>query len=299
MKYTNNFFNKINPLVILFMAIVVLIIFLAIFADFLIPHNPLVQNISSRLIAPGQEFIFGSDNFGRDVFSRVIHGSRSSLYIAISSVILGTIVGTIIGTFSAYRGGRIEIVSQRVMDSLLGFPSLVLAIVLVVTLGASSNTIIIAIAVALIPQVARLARSHTLSIKEENYVIAAKTIGAQSMNVIFKHILPHTSGPIVAYAAGYVSAAIVAESALSFLGLGIPPPYPSWGGMLQEGRLYMETAPWITVFPGLFLSITAFSFALLGDFLRDIVDPRDRFKNNSYFPWINKSSQKQTKNFKE
>jgi peptide/nickel transport system permease protein len=152
--------------------------------------------------------------------------------------------------------------------------------------------VIIAIAVALIPQVARLSRSHSLSIKEEDFVIAARTIGAQPLSVIFKHILPHTFGPIVAYAAGYVSVAIVAESALSFLGLGVPPPYPSLGGMLQEGRLYIEVAPWITIFPGIILSVSALSFALLGDALRDIFDPRDRFYNDSFFPWINRSNRK-------
>tara|TARA_B100001971_G_scaffold93986_1_gene86832 strand:- start:1200 stop:2177 length:978 start_codon:yes stop_codon:yes gene_type:complete len=283
---------KMNPSLLLFGTIVAAIICLAIFADFISPHNPIVQDISSRLKAPSQEFLFGSDNFGRDVFSRVIHGSRSSVYIAISSVTVGTILGTIIGTFSAYQGGRIDLVLQRVMDTLLGFPSLVLAVVLVVSLGASSDVVIIAIAVALIPQVARLSRSHSLSIKEEDFVIAARTIGAQPLSVIFKHILPHTFGPIVAYAAGYVSVAIVAESALSFLGLGVPPPYPSLGGMLQEGRLYIEVAPWITIFPGIILSVSALSFALLGDALRDIFDPRDRFYNDSFFPWINRSNRK-------
>ena len=284
---------KTRPLVILFGAILIAIVFLTIFADFVSPYNPLVQDISSRLESPGQEFLFGSDNFGRDVFSRVIYGSRSSLYIAITSVIIGTILGTIIGTFSAYRGGWVDQVSQRGIDTLLGFPSLVLAIVLVVTLGASTQAVTIAIAIALIPQVARLSRAHALSIKEEDFVIAARSIGAQPMSIIFKHILPHTFGPIVAYAAGYVSVAIVVESALSFIGLGVPPPYPSWGGMLQEGRLYMEVAPWVTIFPGIALSVTAFSFALLGDALRDIFDPRDRFYNGSFFPSGNKSDLKE------
>ena len=283
---------KMNSLIFLFGTIVAVIICLAIFAEFVSPYDPLVQDIASRLKAPGQEFLFGSDNFGRDVFSRVIHGSRSSLYIAITSVIAGTFFGTIIGTLSAYRGGRIDLVLQRGIDTLLGFPSLILAVFLVVTLGASANTLIIALAVALIPQIARLSRSHALSIKEEDFVIVAKTIGAQPMSIIFKHILPHTFGPIIAYAAGYVSVAIVAESALSFLGLGIPPPYPSLGGMLQEGRLYMEVAPWITIFPGIILSITAFSFALLGDTLRDIFDPKDRFYTGSFFPLITKSNRK-------
>ncbi len=258
-------------------AILVVIASLAIFADLVSPYDPLVHDIPNRLEPPGQEFFFGTDNFGRDVFSRVVYGSRSSLYIAITSVIVGTVLGTLIGTVSAYRGGWVDLVSQRVIDALLGFPSLVLAVIFVVTLGTSTHTVTIAIAIALTPQMARLSRSRTLSIKEENFVLGAHAIGASPLRIVLKHILPHSIGPILSYAAGYVSAALVAESALSFLGLGVPPPYPSWGGMLQEGRLYLEVAPWLTLFPGVALSLTAFSFALLGDALRDMFDPRGHF----------------------
>jgi peptide/nickel transport system permease protein len=267
-----------RTIVIVCSVILGIISFTALFAEIISPHNPLIQDISNRLRPPGWESIFGTDNFGRDVFSRVIHGSRSSLYIAVTSVITGTVLGTLIGTLSAYRGGWIDILLQRVIDTFLGFPSLVLAVILIVTLGTNTNAIAIAIAVALTPQVARISRSHVLSIKEENYVLISEAIGSSPSRTVMKHILPHTMGPIFSYAMSYIGIALIAESALSFLGLGVAPPYPSWGGMLQEGRLYQEVAPWLTLIPGLILTITVASFALLGDALRDMFDPRG-FRN--------------------
>jgi peptide/nickel transport system permease protein len=247
---------------------------LAVSADFVAPRDPLVQDVASRLEPPGPEFWFGSDNFGRDVFSRVIHGARSSLYIAVASVFMGAVVGTLAGTAAVYRGGRLDLGFQRLADTLLGFPFLVLALIMIVALGASTQTVTGAIAVSLMPQVARLARSRALAVKEETYVLAARAIGAPPRRIVFKHILPHLVGPVLAYATGYVGVALVAESALSFLGLGVPPPYPSWGAILQDGRRFMEVAPWIAVFPGVFLSVTVLSIAVLGDALRDVLDPR-------------------------
>jgi peptide/nickel transport system permease protein len=272
---------KRKPLILICAGILLIIASLAIFADLISDKDPIVQDISSRLQPPDSESLFGTDNFGRDIFSRVVHGSRSSLYIAMTSVIIGTVLGTLIGTLSAYKGGWVDLVSQRVIDALLGFPSLVLAIVIIVAVGASTHTVTIAIALAVIPQITRLSRSRTLSIKEEDFVQSANAIGSSPIHNLFKHILPHSIGPILSYAAGYIAVALVAESALSFLGLGVPPPYPSWGGMLQEGRLYLEAAPWITLFPGIILSLTAISFALLGDGLRDLFDPRENLSTLS------------------
>ncbi|MEE9283521.1 MAG: ABC transporter permease [Nitrososphaerales archaeon] len=262
--------------VVIFVSIIVIITSGAILADVVTSRDPVLQDVTNRLAPPGEEFIFGSDNFGRDVFSRVVYGARSSLFISIVSVTIGTSIGAVVGTVTAYRGGILDLVSQRLMDTLLGFPSLVLAVILVVTLRPSVSTITIAIAVALIPQIVRLSRARTLSLKEENFVVAARGIGAPSWQVIFRHVLPHSLGPIVSYSFGYVSVALVAESALSFLGLGVPPPLPSWGGMIQEGRIFFEVAPWLIIFPGLTLALTAVSFAILGDLLRDIFDPRER-----------------------
>ncbi len=262
--------------VVIFVSIIVVITSGAILAGVVTSRDPVLQDVSNRLAPPGKEFIFGSDNFGRDVFSRVVYGARSSLFISIVSVTIGASIGAIVGTVTAYRGGILDLVSQRLVDTLLGFPSLVLAVILVVTLTPSVYTITIAIAVALIPQIVRLSRARTLSLKEQNFVAAARGIGAPSWRVIFGHILPHSLGPIVSYSLGYVGVALVAESALSFLGLGVPPPLPSWGGMIQEGRIFFEVAPWIVIFPGLTLALVAVSFAILGDVLRDLFDPREQ-----------------------
>ncbi len=262
--------------VLFFLSIIGIITLGAILAGVVTSRDPVLQDVPNRLVPPGNEFIFGSDNFGRDVFSRVLFGARSSLFISIVSVTIGTSIGAIVGTLTAYRGGVLDLVSQRVVDTLLGFPSLVLAVILVATLRPSVATITIAIAIALTPQIMRLSRARTLSLKEENFIVAASGIGAPTWRVVFRHILPHSLGPIVSYSFGYVSVALVAESALSFLGLGVPPPLPSWGGMLQEGRVFFEVAPWLIIFPGLALGLAAVSFAILGDLLRDISDPRER-----------------------
>ena len=256
--------------------ILIVVIFLAIFADLLPLQDPLKQDAISRLLPPGDEYLMGTDNFGRDVFSRIVYGARSSLYIAVTSVALGTLLGTLFGTISAYRGGWIDLVIQRATDTLLGFPILVLAIIVVVVLGPSAHTVMAAITIGVIPQMVRLARSRSLSVKEETFVMTARALGVSSPRIIFKHILPYTFSPILAYATGYVGMALIAESALHFLGLGVPPPQPSWGGMLQEGRAYLEAAPWLAIFPGLVLSATVFSFVFLGDALRDLLDPRTR-----------------------
>jgi peptide/nickel transport system permease protein len=217
--------------VLFFLSIIGIITLGAILAGVVTSRDPVLQDVPNRLVPPGNEFIFGSDNFGRDVFSRVLFGARSSLFISIVSVTIGTSIGAIVGTLTAYRGGVLDLVSQRVVDTLLGFPSLVLAVILVATLRPSVATITIAIAIALTPQIMRLSRARTLSLKEENFIVAASGIGAPTWRVVFRHILPHSLGPIVSYSFGYVSVALVAESALSFLGLGIPPPLPSWGGI--------------------------------------------------------------------
>ncbi len=265
-----------KPLALVCGAMLMIILFLAIFADLLPLQNPVAHNIPSQFESPGHEFFFGTDNFGQDVFSRIIYGSRSSLYIAITSVVLGTLLGTLVGMISAYWGGWIDLVFQRVVDMLLGFPILVLAVFIVVALGPSAHAVMIAIAVAVMPQIARLSRSRALVVKEETFILAARATGASPLRIVLRHILPHTISPVLVYATGYVGTALIAESALSFLHLGVPPPDPSWGAMLYDGWIYLEAAPWLTIFPGIALSITAFSFVFLGDALRDVLDPRTR-----------------------
>ncbi len=268
-------FAHTRPLATLAMSALLLIVTVALLADVVATHDPLAQNVGQRLMPPGADRYFGTDGFGRDIFSRVVYGSRVSLYVGLLAVSMASVVGISVGTFSAYRGGVLDLLVQRVIDLLLGFPFLVVALIMVVALGPSPTSVAIAVALALAPQVARLSRASALVIKGETYVEAARVVGAGSFRVIWRHLLPNSFPPVLAQVTGYFGVAVVAEAALSFLGLGVPPPFPSWGRMLQEGaRHYFEAAPWATVFPGLALSLTVLSSALLGDALRDLLDPR-------------------------
>ena len=251
-------------------AILILLASAALLADLVAAHDPLAQNVSERLLPPGAGHLFGTDSFGRDVFSRVPHGARTSLYVGFLAVGIAAILGVIGGIASAYRGGWPDLVFQRLIDMVLGFPALVLAIVVIVALRTSPTSVAVAVALTLTPQVARVARASALVIKDEPYILAARLDGTGPFRIVWRYLLPNCYNPILAQITGYFGTAIAAETTLSFLGLGVPPPYPSWGRMLQEGvRQYFEAAPWLTVFPGLALSLAVLSFALLGDSMRD------------------------------
>ena len=257
--------------------VLLLLVVAAILAPQIAPYDPLDQDVPSRLTPPGSQYWLGSDTFGRDTFSRIIFGSRASLYVGLVSVAIGAVIGTLLGVASGYLGGRIDILMQRLVDALMGFPGLVLALLMVVALGASLNNVTIAISITFIPRMTRLARSSALSVKQEVYVLASQAIGAGGVRVILRHILPNCLAPVFVLATGYLGTAVVAEASLSFLGLGVPPPAPSWGGMLElAARERMESAPWLAIFPGLALSMVVFSFAFFGDALRDAFDPRLR-----------------------
>jgi peptide/nickel transport system permease protein len=276
-EFLTNFwkFARAEPLAIVGLAVLVMMGLAALMADFVAPHDPLAQNAAEILRPPGLDHYFGTDGAGRDIFSRVVHGSRVSLYVGFLTMGMTSVVGSFVGTVSAYRGGTFDLIVQRVIDVLLGFPFLVLALLVVVALGSSPTSVAIAIALAQAPQVARLSRATALSINEEPYVEAARAIGASSYRIIWRHLLANSFPPVLAQVTGYFGAAVVAETALSFLGLGVPPPFPSWGRMLQEAvRQYFEVAPWATIFPGLALGLTVVSSALLGDAVRDLLDPR-------------------------
>lgn len=248
----------------------------AISAEFLPLRDPLLQNASARLLPPGAEYLFGTDNYGRDVLSRVIFGARSALYIAIVSVSLATIAGVIIGAVTGTHGGMLDRITQQINTAMLGFPIFVLAVVLITALGPSSNAVLFGIGLGVFPQMVRLSHSITVSVKTEGYFRLTTSMGLSPWRIALRHVVPRISSPVLAYATGYIGIALILESALSFLGLGIPPPTPTWGGMLQESRLYMEGAPWLALAPGLALCAAAFSFMFLGDWVHDLLDPRSR-----------------------
>ncbi len=268
-------FVKAKPLGALGAVILLMMIAVAVFADQIAARDPLLQDIPNRLRSPGGEFLFGTDRFGRDMFSRVIHGTRVSLYVGLVSVAVSTAAGGLIGIASGYLGGKPDLLMQRVVDALMAFPTLVMALIIVAAFGSSTSNVIIAIVVALTPRMARISRAQALSVREELYIVASQSIGVKPLRIMLRHILPNSLAPIIVLATGYLAEAVIAEAALSFLGLGVPPPDPSWGRMLQEGaREYLEIAPWLTVFPGIALSLAVFGFTLFGDALRDVLDPR-------------------------
>ena len=268
-------FVKAKPLGAMGAVILLLMIASAVFADQIAARDPLLQDIPNRLKSPGSEFLFGTDRFGRDMFSRVIYGTRVSLYVGLVSVAFSTAAGGLIGIASGYLGGKPDLLMQRVVDALMAFPTLVMALIIVAAFGSSISNVIIAIVVALTPRMVRISRAQALSVREELYIVASQSIGVKPFRVMIRHILPNSLAPIIVLATGYLAEAVIAEAALSFLGLGVPPPDPSWGRMLQEGaREYLEIAPWLTIFPGIALSLAVFGFTLFGDALRDVLDPR-------------------------
>jgi peptide/nickel transport system permease protein len=257
--------------------IMALLVFGALFADLITFHDPLQTDAPLSLAAPTAAHWMGSDFMGRDIYSRIVYGARISLAVGIGSTLLGCIFGVAIGLGSGYLGGWVDLIAQRVIDMLQALPLLVLALVMAAALGPSLRNTIIAIAIPLIPSVARVIRSNTLALRELPFVEAARAIGMSEFRIAVRHVLPNTLAPVIVLATAQLGAAILTEASLSFLGLGIPEPYPSWGRMLSESAVeYVRTAPWLVIFPGLVISLTVFGTNLLGDALRDLLDPRQR-----------------------
>jgi peptide/nickel transport system permease protein len=254
-----------------------LLVLTAVFADVLATHDPVRTDSSHVLTAPGGDFWLGTDNLGRDLWSRVVHGSRISLLVGVVSTLVGAVLGGLVGLLSGYAGGKTDLVAQRVMDVMQALPILILALVLAAALGPSLTNAIVAVSVPIVPRAARILRANVLAIRELAYVEAARALGVRHLRVAFRHILPNTMGPFIVLLTAQLGGAILVEAALSFLGLGIPEPYPSWGRMLSIAAAeYAQKAPWLVIWPGLAISLAVFGTNLLGDALRDTLDPRLR-----------------------
>jgi peptide/nickel transport system permease protein len=257
--------------------IVTIFVLTAAFADVIAPVDPTATNAKFSLAHPSQLFWLGADFMGRDMYSRVVHGARISLAVGAGAMGLGAIIGITVGLASGYLGGWFDLILQRLLDIMQALPLLVMAIMMAASLGPSLRNTIIAIAIPLVPTVARVVRSSTLSLREQPFVEAARAVGMGELRIAVRHVLPNTLAPLIVLATAQVGSAILVEASLSFLGLGIPEPYPSWGRMLSESAAeYVRTAPWLVIFPGVAISLTVFGTNLLGDALRDILDPRQR-----------------------
>jgi peptide/nickel transport system permease protein len=259
------------------LVIMVIFVLTALSADFISRFDPLSVDSAHRLAAPDARHWMGTDSFGRDVWSRIIHGARISLAVGIGSTALGASIGVMIGLASGYLSGWVDLVFQRITDILQALPLLVLALVMTAALGPSLPNVIIAIAIPLIPIVARVIRANTLALRELPFIEAAKSIGMSEMRIAVRHVLPNTLAPLIVLATAQLGSTILTEASLSFLGLGIPEPYPSWGRMLSESAAeYVRVAPWLVIFPGVAISLAVFGTNLFGDALRDVLDPRQR-----------------------
>jgi peptide/nickel transport system permease protein len=266
-----------KPLGAVSAALIVVLVFTAIFAHLLAPYDPLDAKPEIRLAAPSRAHPFGTDDIGRDVLSRVIHGSRISLWVGLLAVGIGTAVGMVIGLACGYWEGRTDLMFQRVMDAIQAIPGLLLALAIVSVLRPSTTNAMLAIAVVIIPGNSRIVRGAVLSAKQNRYVEAAQAIGCRNPRIVLRHILPNVTAPILIIASIWLGNAILIEASLSFLGVGTQPPEPSWGLMLSStGRAFFEQAPWLAIFPGLAISLAVLAFNLFGDTLRDAWDPKLR-----------------------
>src|SRR5713101_7363719 len=268
-------FVRSSPLGTIAAVLLITLILVAIFADQLAPYDPLVADYSVSRSPPSAAHVFGADQLGRDTLSRIIHGARVSLFVALVSVLLGDSAGLLWGIASGYLGGRFDLVSQRLLDTLLSFPGLILAMLLLVGLGAGLQTGIIVIAVAGVPLATRVIRSVVLSLRNLAYVEAARALGSSNLRIIALHILPQCIAPFLVIVSANIGVAITTEAALSFLGIGVPPPTPTWGNMLG-GVLAESFKPpwWLVVFPGVAITVTILAVNLFGDALRDFLDPK-------------------------
>lgn len=255
-----------------------LMVIMALFADWIATHNPVQVRARFRFRAPDMDNFFGTDNFGRDIFTRVVYGARLSIMIGFATVALTAVIGTACGLIAGYFR-RIDNILMRVMDALMAFPTLVLALALAAALGPSAFNIVVALTTVYVPRTARIVRASVLVVRDADYVHAAHAVGASNLRIMLEHILPNSMAPLVVQLTFVFAYAVIAEAVFSFLGVGPPPPTPSWGNIIAEGKDYIREAPWITLFPGIAISMTVLGLNLLGDGLRDVLDPRMNVEN--------------------
>ncbi len=263
-----------HPVGALSAVILLLVIVCAVLAEVVAPHAPSTQNYTAILSPPSAKNWFGTDEFGRDILSRLIFGARVSILVGISSVAAAILAGSGLGLVAGYVGGSFDEVTMRLMDALYAFPAIILALAITVVLGPGVPNVIAALAIVYTPVFARLTRASVLSVKARDYVSAAIALGGRPLRIIVQHVAPNVLAPIVVQASLSVSFAIITEASLSFLGVGVQPPTPSWGAMLRSGYGYLELAPWYALFPGLVIFVTVLALNLVGDTLRDLLDPR-------------------------
>jgi peptide/nickel transport system permease protein len=269
-------FMVAQPLGTLGALILIGYVLMAIFAPLIATHDPYQINAAATLKPPGEDRLMGTDNFGRDIFSRVVYGARNSIGIGFTTVVLIALVAMTVGGVSGFLGGTVDLLVQRVVDAFQAFPTLILAIAVVAALGVSTTNVVIALTAATWPGLARVIRSQVLSLKEGQFVEAARTVGASDARIIVRHLLPNILPILLVLASASVGTVIIAEATLSFLGLGTPPPEPSWGAILTGAQRYAQRAPWIGIFPGLAITLAVFAASFLGDAIRDALDPRLR-----------------------
>ena len=268
---------KKQPMGAVSAAILIVIILVAAFADFVAPYDPEPNDLPNMLTAPGADFWLGTDQFGRDVLSRIIYGAQTALFVGFMAAFFGSTIGLILGVTSAYLGGLFDLILQRVMDVFMAFPSIIIALAIVATFGTGTQNVILAITIPMIPNCARVVRSSALQVREIPYIDAARSLGFGHARIVLRHMAPNVMAPYLIMFTSFLGQAILAEASLSYLGLGVQEPTPAWGLMLQGGaEEYAESAIWIAIFPGLAITLAVFAFNLFGDAVRDTLDPRLR-----------------------
>jgi len=256
------------------LAMVAIIVFVAVAAPLLAPHDPLEQSVVNRLTPPSEGYPLGRDDYGRDILSRIIYGARAALLVGIVSVAFGGLLGTAMGTVAGFRGGRVETTIMRVVDVMLAFPDLITGLLVAAVLGGGMTNLILAIGLTIAPRFARVAHGPTLSLKNKDFVEAARALGACDGRLLLVHIVPNVAGELLVLASLWTASAIRLEASLSFIGLGVQPPTPSWGQMIRDGTIHLTDVPLFSLAPGIALLLTVLAFNLLGDGLRDALDPK-------------------------